>query len=221
MSTNIRKQENLSIDSALRANKVLRNTYMMLGATIATSSMTAYLSQIIGMPAMPTWAMLVGFYGLLFAIALFRNSGLGIVLTFLLTGFMGFALGPVINSVLAMEGGSDVVVNAFGTTALVFFGLSAYALTTKRDLRFLEGFIFAGFLVLFATWVSSFFLSIPGLHLALSAGFVLFSSAVILWKTNSIVRGGEDNYLMATLDLYISLYNMFVSLLNIFSAGKD
>jgi len=199
---------------------VLKNTYMLLGLTIAFSAFVAYLSM--GMPRPGILITLVGFYGLFFLTAKLRNSAWGIVSTFALTGFMGYTLGPIIG-MFAGAGAMPIVANALGLTAFTFFGLSAYALITRKDFSFLSGFLMAGFFVLIGAMVLSFFTSIPGLPLAISAAFVLFSSAAILFETSNIIHGGERNYVMATIGLYVSIYNLFLSLLHILSsfAGED
>jgi len=197
------------------AAKVLKNTYMLLGMTVAFSAVVAYLSM--GMPRPGILITLVGFYGLFFLTAKLRNSPWGIVSTFALTGFMGYTLGPIIG-MFAGAGAMPVVANALGLTAFVFFGLSAYALITRKDFQFLAGFLTAGFFVLIGAMLLSFFTNIPGLQLAISAGFVLFSSAAILYETGNIIHGGERNYVMATIGLYVSIYNLFLSLLNLLMA---
>ncbi len=201
------------------AASVLKNTYMLLGLTITFSAVIAYFSM--NMPRPGFIITLVGFYGLFFLTAKLRNSAWGIVSTFALTGFMGYTLGPIIG-MFAGAGAMPVVANALGLTAFVFFGLSAYALISRKDFSFLAGFITAGFFVLIGTMLLGFFMNIPGLQLAISAGFVLFSSAAILYETGNIIHGGERNYVMATVSLYVSIYNLFLSLLHILSAfGGD
>lgn len=194
---------------------VLKNTYMLLGITLAFSAFVAYLSM--DMPRPGFIITLVGFYGLFFLTAKLRNSAWGLVSTFALTGFMGYTLGPIIG-MFAGAGAMPVVMNALGLTAFVFFGLSAYALATRKDFSFLGGFLTAGFFVLLGAIVLSFFTQIPGLQLAISCAFVLFSSAMILYETGNIVNGGERNYVMATIGLYVSIYNLFLSLLHILTA---
>ena len=161
------------------------------------------------------FVVLIGFYGLFFLTNKLRDSAWGLVSTFALTGFMGFILGPILNRYLGMAGGAEVVSSAFAMTALVFGGLSAYVLITRKDMSFLSGFITAGFFVLLGAMVASFFFQISGLQLAISAGFVLFSSVCILFQTSAIIHGGERNYIMATIGLYVSLYNLFISLLQL------
>lgn len=201
------------------AAAVLKNTYMLLGLTIAFSALVAFFSM--DMPRPGIIITLVGFYGLFFLTAKLRNSAWGIVSTFALTGFMGYTLGPIIG-MFAGAGAMPVVANALGLTAFVFFGLSAYALITRKDFSFLAGFLTAGFFVLIGAMLLGFFMNIPGLQLAISAGFVLFSSAAILYETGNIIHGGERNYVMATIGLYVSIYNLFLSLLNLLMAfGGD
>src|SRR5690606_29591883 len=165
----------------------------------------------------------IGFYGLFFLTAKLRNSSWGLLSTFALTGFMGYTLGPILNRYLGMANGGEVIGTAMAMTALVFFGLSAYVLTTRKDMSFLGGFIIAGFFVLIGAMVAGIFFNIPGLQLAISAGFVLFASATILFQTSAIITGGERNYIMATISLYVSIYNLFVSLLQLVGAfsGDD
>ena len=210
-------QTGTSLDAS--AASVLKNTYMLLGLTIAFSALVAFFSM--GMPHPGFIITLVGFYGLLFLTSKLQNSVWGIASTFALTGFMGYTLGPIIG-MYAGAGAMGIVTDALGLTALVFFGLSAYALITKKDFSFLNGFVMVGFFVLIGATVLSLFTEISGLHLAISCGFVLFSSAIILMQTGSIINGGERNYIMATVTLYVSLYNLFLSLLNIMTAlGGD
>lgn len=203
-------------------SRVLRNTYTLLAMTLAFSGAIAFLSQQMNWPRPGIIITLVGFYGLFFLTAKLRNSGWGLLSTFALTGFMGYTLGPILNHYLGMSNGGEVVFTALSMTALVFFGLSAYVLTTRKDMSFLSGFIVAGFFVLLGAVVASFFFAIPGLQLAISAGFVLFASASILYQTSAIIHGGEDNYIMATISLYVSIYNLFVSLLQLVGVlGSD
>lgn len=201
---------------------VLRNTYGLLALTLAFSGLVAYLSQQLRLPYLGPIVTLLGFYGLFFLTVKLRNSGWGLVSTFVLTGFMGYTLGPILNMYLGMANGASVISSAFFMTALVFFGLSAYVLTTRKDMSFLSGFITAGFFVLLGAVLVSLFFQISGLQLAISAGFVLFSSAMILFQTSAIIHGGERNYIMATISLYVSIYNLFISLLQIFGImGSD
>jgi modulator of FtsH protease len=204
-------QEALSYNVA----SVLKNTYMLLGLTLAFSALVAYLSMDLPHPGIIV--TLVGFYGLLFLTYKTSNSALGLVSTFALTGFMGYTLGPIIG-MFAGAGAMPIVANAFGLTAFTFFGLSAYALITRKDFSFLAGFLTIGFFVLIGAMLVSFFTNIAGLQLMISAGFVIFSSAAILFQTSAIIHGGERNYILATIGLYVSIYNLFLSLLQLLAA---
>ena len=219
-------QERQYLDSTAVEQKevsgVLRNTYGLLALTLAFSGLVAFASQQLRLPYLGPIVTLLGFYGLFFLTVKLRNSGWGLVSTFALTGFMGYTLGPILNMYLGMANGASVISSAFFMTALVFFGLSAYVLTTRKDMSFLSGFISAGFFVLLGAVLVSLFFQISGLQLAISAGFVLFSSAMILFQTSAIIHGGERNYIMATISLYVSIYNLFISLLQIFGImGSD
>lgn len=201
-------------------NKVLRNTYLLLSLTLGFSAVVAGVSAMLALPS-PHWiVLLVGVYGLMFLTEKNRNNSMGLVFTFLFTGFLGYTLGPIINMFLR-NGGGDIVLTAIGGTALTFFALSAYALTTKRDLSFIGGMLFVGFWVLLVAMIANIFLQMPALHLALSAMFMLFSSGAILLTTQQIIRGGETNYISATISLYISIYNIFVSLLTLLGGNRD
>jgi modulator of FtsH protease len=202
--------------SAVEVNKVLKNTYLLLALTLAFSAFTAMLS----FNARPVGLlpMIVGFYGLLFLTHKLANSAWGLLSVFAFTGFIGYTLGPVISAILSFPGGSEIVAKALGGTAFIFFGLSGYALVSRKDFSFLSGFLFAGFLVLLAAIVIQIFWPMPALQLALSVGFILFSSAAILFQTSEIVRGGERNYILATVTLFVSLYNIFISLVHLLMA---
>ena len=206
----------------LEVSRVLRNTYGLLALTLAFSGVMAFVAQQMRVGYPNIFVVLIGFYGLFFLTNKLRDSVWGLVSTFALTGFMGFLLGPILNRYLGMAGGAEVVSSAFAMTALVFGGLSAYVLITRKDMSFLGGFITAGFFVLLGAVLASFFFQISGLQLAISAGFVLFSSVCILLQTSAIIHGGERNYIMATISLYVSIYNLFVSLLQLFGLmGRD
>ena len=206
----------------LEVSRVLRNTYGLLALTLAFSGLMAFVAQQMNVRYPNVFVVLIGFYGLFFLTNKLRDSAWGLVSAFALTGFMGFILGPILNRYLGMQGGAEIVSSAFAMTALVFGGLSAYVLITRKDMSFLGGFITAGFFVLLAAVLASMFFQISGLQLAISAGFVLFSSVCILFQTSAIIHGGERNYIMATISLYVSIYNLFVSLLQLFGImGRD
>lgn len=202
----------------LAVNKVLRNTYMLLGMTLAFSAITCGLAMATNAAPLNPWVMIIGFYAILFGIHKTQNSPMGLVLTFALTGMLGYTLGPVFNMLLSIPGGDQIVMLALGGTAVTFFTLSAYALMSKKDFSFLSGFMVVGFVVLLIGVIANLFLSLPVLSLALSAGFILFSSAAILMQTGAIINGGERNYILATVTLYVSIYNILVSLLHILTA---
>ncbi|MBT8765033.1 Bax inhibitor-1/YccA family protein [Pseudomonas boanensis] len=212
-------QQNYALNQAqaeqLEVSRVLRNTYGLLALTLAFSGLVAYVAQQMRVPYPSIFVVLIGFYGLFFLTVKLRDSAWGLVSTFALTGFMGYTLGPILNMYLGMPNGGEVVSSAFAMTALVFFGLSAYVLTTRKDMSFLGGFITAGFFVLIGATLVSLFFNISGLQLAISAGFVVFSSVCILFQTSAIIHGGERNYIMATISLYVSIYNLFISLLQL------
>ncbi len=206
----------------LEVSRVLRNTYGLLALTLGFSGLVAFVAQQMRLPYPNIFVVLIGFYGLFFLTVKLRDSAWGLLSTFALTGFMGYTLGPILNHYIGMPNGGEVVSSAFAMTALVFGGLSAYVLTTRKDMSFLSGFITAGFFVLLGASLAGMFFEISGLQLAISAGFVLFSSVCILFQTSAIIHGGERNYIMATISLYVSIYNLFVSLLQIFGImGSD
>lgn len=208
--------------SVLETNKVLRSTYMLLAMTLAFSAAVAGVSMALNLPHPGFIVTLIGFYGLLFVVHKTANSSTGVLSVFAFTGFLGYTLGPILNMVIG-AGGGELVMTALGGTALIFFGLSAYVLTTKKDMSFINGMLFAGFWVLLIAMIANIFLQMPAVSLAISAMFILFSSGVILVQTSDIIKGGERNYILATVTLYVSLYNIFVSLLSILMsfAGND
>ncbi len=201
------------------AAKVLRNTYALLAMTVAFSAVTAGVAMAINMPFMGLW-MLLPYFGFLFAIQKTKDSAWGLVWTFALTGFMGLTIGPILNAYLAM-GGMQPVLMALGGTAVIFFGLSAYTLITKRDFSFMTGFLFVGILVAFIAAIANYFLQISGLSMTISVMFLFLASGLIMWQTSAIVHGGERNYISATVTLYVMLYNIFLSLLHLIGIGND
>jgi modulator of FtsH protease len=166
---------------------------------------------------------LAGYFGLLFATSKFRNSGLGLVSVFALTGFMGYTLGPILNAYLSLANGGQIVTTAMGGTGLIFLGLSGYALASRKDFSFMGGFLMVGILVAFLGGLAAVFLEMPMLSLAVSAMFVLLMSGLILFETSNIIHGGETNYIMATVSLYVSIFNLFTSLLHLlgFMGGEE
>ena len=202
-------------------NKVISNTYLLLSLTVLFSAGTAGLAMATNMPHPGLMLTLVGYFGLLFLTTKLRNSAWGLVSVFALTGFMGLTLGPILNAYLALPNGSQLVMMALGSTGAIFLSLSAYALSSKRDFSFMGGFLMAGILVGFLLGLGAVFLQLPGLALAVSAMFVLLMAGLILFQTSAIVNGGETNYIMATVTLYVSLFNLFTSLLHILGVFGD
>ncbi|RZU98167.1 Bax inhibitor-1/YccA family protein [Spiribacter vilamensis] len=206
-------------NSVLATNKVLRNTYALLSLTLVFSAAMAGVAMATNAPPMHWLMVLGGYFGLLFLTTWLRNSVWGLASVFALTGFMGFTLGPIVSLYVgAFSNGAELVMMALGGTGMIFLGLSAYALTTQRDFSFLRGFIFAGVLVAFAGSIVAILFSIPALSLAVSAAFVVLMSALILYQTSEIINGGETNYIMATITLYVTIYNLFLSLLQLLAA---
>ncbi len=203
------------MDVATRqTNRVLRNTYMLLGMTLAFSAVTATISMVLQLPTfMYLVFVLVGF-GLLFVVNRMADSAKGLPAIFAFTGVMGAALGPLLNVYLALPNGPNLVLQSLGGTALIFFGLSAYALQSKRDFSFMGGFLFAGLLVAIVAMIANIFLAIPALSLTISAAVVMIMSGLILMDTSRIVHGGETNYIRATVGLYLNIFNLFVHLLH-------
>ncbi len=215
----VRRQE-----SVLATNKVLRNTYMLLSLTFIFSAFMAYVGVTSGVGHMNPLLMIGGIYGLMFLTQAFKDSPLGLVFVFAFTGFLGFSLAPMLSHYLAsFSNGGQIIMTALGGTGAIFFSLSAYALISRKDFSFMQGFLFAGMMVLFLAMIAGMFLQIPGMQLAISAGFMLLSSGIILFQTSAIIHGGETNYISATVTLFVSIYNIFVSLLQILGAfgGRD
>jgi len=199
--------------SSQEVSKVLKNTYMLLAATVAFSAVTATISMMINMPFMGLW-MLLPYFGLLVAVEKTKNSVWGLVWIFALTGFMGLTLGPIIGHYLALKGPEPFIL-ALGGTSAIFFALSGYVLVTKKDLSFMTGFLMTGILVAFIASLAAYFLNMPALSIAVSAMFLLLSSGLIMWQTSAIIHGGERNYISATVTLYLMLYNLFTILLSL------
>ena len=206
----------------LATNKVLRNTYTLLSMTLLFSAATAGIAMVMNLPPFNPILTLVGYFGLLFATTKFRNSSLGLLFVFMLTGFMGLTLGPILNFYLATANGSQMVMTALGGTGVIFLALSGYALTSRKDFSFMGGFLMVGVLVAFLGGIAAMIFSMPLMSLAVSGMFVLLMSGMILYQTSEIIHGGETNYIMATVTLYISIYNLFLSLLHLLTAfGGD
>ena len=213
----------IGIESVLSTNKVLKNTYMLLGMTLLFSAGTAAISMSMGLGhGAALVLMLVGF-GLLFVVNRTADSSKGLIAIFAFTGVMGASIGPMLNYYLAMPGGSALVMQALGGTAVVFFGLSAYALTTRKDFSYMGGFLMVGLLAAVVAMIANIFLHIPALSLTISAVVVMIMSGLILFDTSRIINGGETNYIRATVSLYLDIYNLFIHLLHLLTAlsGDD
>ena len=212
------------IDSVLSTNKVLKNTYMLLGMTLAFSAVCATISMAMGLGHGAALVLsLVGF-GLLFVVHKMADSSKGLLAIFAFTGVMGASIGPMLNYYLSMPGGSALVMQALGGTAVVFFGLSAYALTTRKDFSYMGGFLMTGLIVAIVASIANIFLGIPALSLTISAAIIMIMSGLILFDTSRIINGGETNYIRATVSLYLNIYNLFIHMLHLvgaFGGGDD
>jgi len=204
---------------SIETNRVLRNTYALLALTLLFSSITAGITMALNLPHPGLVLTLAGYFGLLFLTTRFRNSGVGLVMVFALTGFMGYTLGPLLSAYLSLPNGPQLVMTALGGTGVVFLGLSGYALVSRKDFSFMGGFLMAGILVAFLAGLGAVFFDMAGLALAVSAMFVLLMAGLILYETSNIIHGGETNYIMATVTLYVAIYNLFTSLLHLLGAA--
>lgn len=210
-----------SRESVLATNKVLRNTYLLLGATLLFSAAMAGVSMALHLPYFGLLTLLV-YFGLLFAVHKTKDSAWGIVWTFALTGFLGLTLGPILEAYIrVLPNGSQIVMTSLGVTAAAFLGLSAYAITSKKDFSFIGGFLAIGAIGAFVLGLVAFFFNLPTLSLVVSGMFLIVSGGYILWQTSEIIRGGETNYIVATVTLYIAIYNMFLSLLRLLGAASN
>ena len=208
--------------ATVSSNKVLRNTYMLLSMTLLFSGLTAGISMVLNLPHPGLLLTLVGYFGLLFLTTRYRDSALGLAFVFALTGFMGYTLGPILNAYLASANGGQIVMTAMLSTGTIFIGLSAFSLVTRKDFSFLGNFLFVGILVAFLAGLGAIFFEMPMLSLAVSSAFVLLMSGLILYQTSSLIHGGETNYIMATVTLFVSIFNLFTSLLHLLGAlGGD
>ncbi len=211
-------------ESVLQTNKVIRNTYILLSMTLLFSAVMAAVSTVMAMPPM-TYLLTFGASIVLlwFVLPRYANSTAGVGIVFLITGLLGFGLGPMLQMYLQMANGATLIMTALGGTGVIFLTLSGYALTTRKDFSFMGGFLMVGMVVALIAIVANIFLHIPALSLAISAAVILIMSGFILFDTSRIIHGGETNYLIATIGLYLSILNIFVHLLNILGAfsGDD
>ena len=212
----------LGTGAAANINKVLKNTYMLLGMTLAFSAATAGVAMALGLSPMTGLVLMLVGFGLLFVVNRMADSAKGLPAIFAFTGVMGAALGPTLNYYVALPGGPAMIMQALGGTALVFFSLSAYALTSRKDFSYLSGFLLTGLIVAIVAMIANIFLGIPALSLTISAAIILIMSGLILFDTSRIISGGETNYIRATVSLYLNIYNLFVHILHLLGAfGGD
>lgn len=205
-------------------SKVLKNTYMLLSLTLLFSALMAGVSMTVNVPPMISLVCSIGALALIWLVLpKTANSAAGIGVVFAITGMLGFGLGPVLNMYMSLANGSQIITTALGGTGVIFLGLSAFVLMTKKDFSFLGGFLFVGFLVVLMAALANIFLAIPAMSLAISAAIIFIMSGFILYDTSRIVNGGETNYVLATVGLYLSIYNIFISLLQILGvfSGDD
>ena len=204
--------------SAIEINKVLRNTYMLLGMTLAFSAVTAGISMAMNLSHIAALVMTLVAFGLLFVVHKQADKASGLIWIFAFTGLMGASLGPMLNVYAAMPNGGSLIMQALGGTALIFFSLSAYALTSKKDFSFMGGFLMVGLIVVIIAAIANMFFQVPAVSLALSSAIILIMSGLILFDTSRIINGGERNYIRATVSLYLNVYNIFTSLLHLLGA---
>ena len=207
--------------SILNTNSVLRKTYMLLACTLIFSGITAGMALIMHVPPVNPILLIIGYFALLFATTSLRNHPLGIVAVFGFTGFLGYTLGSILQIYLAIPNGNQIIMTALAGTGIIFFGLSAYTLTSRKDFSYLGGFLMAGILIAVLASIATIFFNMPMLNLIVSAMFALLSSGIILYQTSQIIHGGETNYIMATITLYVALFNLFLSLLRILTAFSN
>ena len=213
------------VDTGVRTeatNRVLRNTYLLLSATLLFSAAMAGLAMAVGMPYLGPVVTLVGYFGLLFLTYKLRNSAAGIAAVFGLTGFMGLTLGPMLSAYMAnVQNGGELVMTSLGITGLLFAGLSAYVVKSRRDFSFMGTFLTVGLFGLLGVIVLGLFVDLSAFQMAISSAVVLLMAGYILYETSAIIHGGQDNYILATVSLYVSIYNIFVNLLALLGMGGD
>ncbi|MBP9764084.1 MAG: Bax inhibitor-1/YccA family protein, partial [Gammaproteobacteria bacterium] len=216
MQPNINTVRHAQSDIVIQTNSVIRNTYMLLSMTLLFSAFTAWLAMLTNARPMGLMVLPISI-GLLFLTQALRNSVWGIASIFAFTGFMGYTLGPILNfAIHGFSNGTQMIMASLGLTGLIFFALSGYALTTRKDFSYLGGFLFIALPIAMMVSIVGFFYPIPLLYLGVSSAFILLASGVILFQTSQLINGGERNYIMATIALYVSIYNLFISLLQLF-----
>ena len=211
-------QASFETTGLISTNKVLKNTYMLLGMTLAFSALTATIAMAMNLSHTVALVLTLVGFGLLFVVNRMADSAKGLPAIFAFTGVMGASLGPMLNYYVALPVGPALVMQALGGTALVFFGLSAYALTTRKDFSYMGGFLMVGLIVAIVASIANIFLGIPALSLTISAAIIMIMSGLILFDTSRIINGGETNYIRATVSLYLNIYNLFIHLLHLLTA---
>lgn len=216
------QHQHLEMADSVSANKVLRNTYAMLALTLTFSAVCAGISMAMDFGGIASLVMLaIAVILVWFVLPKTQDSAAGLPVVFLFTGLMGASIGPMLNRFAELPNGSELIMQAMGGTALIFFSLSAYVLTTKKNFSFMGGFLMVGVIVALVAILANIFLQIPAMHLAINAVVVLLMSGFILYDTSSIIHGGETNYLRATVSLYLNIFNIFTNLLSLLSASDD
>ena len=205
-------------DRVIVTNALIRNTYTLLSMTLLFSAFTAFLAIASNARPVSIGLFFIGALGLQYLTFHLRNSVWGILSTFAFTGFMGYTLGPLVGFYLRLANGPEIVTAALGLTGAIFFALSAYAMTTRKDFSYLGGFLIAGMMVVFIASLISLFLYVPVIHLVISSAIILIFSGYILYDTSSMIHNGQQNYILLTISLYLSIYNLFISLLHILGA---
>ena len=208
-----------SQEAALATNKIIRNTYSLLSMTLLFSTICAVTTMALQVSQGVGFMMFIGGFIMTFVVRATANSAKGLIAVFVFAGLMGGALGPIISIYLAAYvNGSALVAQALGGTALIFLSLSGYALTTGKNFNFIGGFLFTGMMVVLVAMIANIFMNIPALSLAISSAVIMLMSGFILYDTSRIINGGERNYIMATISLYLSIFNIFIHLLNLLAA---
>jgi modulator of FtsH protease len=207
--------------SSVSINKVLKNTYTLLGMTLAFSALTATIATMMNIGGIASLVLMLVGFGLLFVVSKTADTSKGLFWVFMFTGVMGASLGNMLNHYLAMENGSSLIMQALGSTALIFFALSGYALTSKKDFSFMGGFLMTGMIVVIIAMVANIFLQIPMMQVLISSVVVLIMSGLILFDTSRIINGGETNYIRATVSLYLNIFNMFIHILTLLNILDD
>ena len=216
------QHQHLGMADSVSTNKVLRNTYAMLALTLTFSAVCAGISMAMGISSLAAIGLwVIGLLTLIFVLPRTQDSAAGIAVVFLFTGLMGASIGPMLNRYAEMPNGSELIMQAMGATAFIFFSLSAYVLTTKKNFSFMGGFLFVGLILALIASLANIFFQIPAMHLAINAVVVLLMSGFILYDTSSIIHGGETNYLRATVNLYLDILNLFTSILSLLGGSDD